>query len=59
MLGKFARCLDLFDGSDADAVAGRARALARRARRRGSHPDLLAADRNRLGEEGVGRISAA
>ena len=51
-LAGFARCLDLFDGNDPDAVeAARNRWRAAQARR--PHPDLLAADRGGLGEEGV------
>ena len=58
-LESFARCADLFDGNDADAVEA-ARGRWRRAREAGHTLDLLAADGIGLGAKGVsGRRFAA
>ena len=51
-LAAYARCADLFDGSDEAAVEA-ARDRWRRAQGRRPHADLLAADRRGLGEEGL------
>ena len=54
-LNGFARCIDMFDGNDLDAVEGRARPLAHRRRGR-AYAHLLAADRIWVGEEGLAAI---
>ena len=57
-LAAFARCLDLFDGGDPDAVDARPRALARGGRS-GPRLRLLAAGRARRLGQGAERAASA